>query len=154
MVNTPLYEHDFYAWIQHHIELLKQGRLAEIDRDILIDELDSMAKRDKRELISHLIILLAHLLKWSFQLKQLSDIYKNFQGNSWKATIIEQRMQIAEQLEMSPSLKPYLSEAWQKAYPKAVDLVHKETGLPQSAFPEICPYTLEQLLDDNFYPEI
>ena len=154
MVNTPLYEHDFYAWIQHHIELLKQGRLAEIDRDILIDELDSMAKRDKRELISHLIILLGHLLKWSFQLKQLSDIYKNFQGNSWKATIIEQRMQIAEQLEMSPSLKPYLSEAWQKAYPKAVDLVHKETGLPQSAFPEICPYTLEQLLDDNFYPEI
>lgn len=62
------YEQDFYLWINKNIELLKQGRFAELDIDILIDELDNMAKRDRRELISRLMILIAHLLKWEFQL--------------------------------------------------------------------------------------
>ncbi|RKZ72671.1 MAG: DUF29 domain-containing protein [Gammaproteobacteria bacterium] len=149
-----LYERDFYAWIQYNIELLKCGKLLEINTEILIDELESMAKRDKRELISHLIILLAHLLKWQFQLKQLSEIYQNFHGSSWKATIIEQRMQIMELLEMSPSLKPYLSEALQKAYPKGVEIAHKETELPKTTFPKSCPYLLEQILQDDFYPSV
>ena len=68
-----LYETDFYRWIFHNIELLKQQRFSEIDVDLLIDELESMAKRDKRELVSHFIILIAHLLKWQFQLKQLTE---------------------------------------------------------------------------------
>lgn len=124
------------------METLKFGKLSEINTDILIDELESMAKRDKRELISHLIILLAHLLKW------------HFHGTSWNNTIIEQRMQIIEQLEMSPSLKAYLSEALEKAYPKAVQLAHKETKLSKNIFPTNCPYSLEQILDDDFYPSM
>jgi len=154
MNSINLYERDFYAWILHNIELLKLGKFSKINTDILIDELESMAKRDKRELISHLIILLAHLLKWQFQLEQLSEIYKNFHGSSWKSTIIEQRMQIIEQLEMSPSLKNYLSEALQKAYPKAVELAHKETGLSKTNFPQICAYDLKQVLNDDFYPQV
>ncbi|NJO16471.1 MAG: DUF29 domain-containing protein [Thioploca sp.] len=57
MDSNALYEKDFYAWIQHHIELLKQGKLEQLDVEILIDELESMGKRDKRELVSHFIIL-------------------------------------------------------------------------------------------------
>lgn len=126
MERKNFYERDFYVWILYNIELLECGKLSEINIEILIDELESMAKRDKQELISHLIILLAYLLKWQFQLKQIFEIYK-IHGASWKMTIIEQRMQIIEQLEMSPSLKPYLPEALQKAYPKAVELAHKAT---------------------------
>ena len=126
MERKNFYERDFYVWILYNIELLECGKLSEINIEILIDELESMAKRDKQELISHLIILLAYLLKWQFQLKQIFEIYK-IHGSSWKMTIIEQRMQIIEQLEMSPSLKPYLPEALQKAYPKAVELAHKAT---------------------------
>jgi len=152
MDSINIYERDFYAWIRHNIELLKLGQFSKINTDILIDELESMAKRDKRELISHLIILLAHLLKLQFQLKQLSEISQNFHGSSWKSTIIEQRMQIIEQLEMSPSLS--LSEALEKAYPKAVELAHKETGLSKNNFPQICAYDLKQILDDDFYPQV
>lgn len=154
METNNLYERDFYAWIMHNVKLLKFGKLSEINTDILIDELESMAKRDKRELISHLIILLAHLLKWQLQLKTFSEIYRNFHGTSWNNTIVEQRMQIIEQLEMSPSLKPYLSEALENAYPKAVQLAHKETKLSKNIFPTNCPYSLEQILDDDFYPSI
>lgn len=136
-----LYEKDFYQWIQQNIQLLRQGRLAEIDTEILIDELENMAKSSQRELVSHLIILLAHLLKW-----------QHFQGKSWRATIDEQRIQIQAQLEESPSLTNYLAEAIDKAYPKAIKLAVKETLLPPSHFPAGCPYTLAQLLDEDFYP--
>ncbi len=143
MNHSSLYEKDFYAWIQHHIELLKQGRLAEIEVDILIEELESMGKRDKRELVSHFIILIAHLIKWQFQPHRPS--------NSWPNSIDEQRIQITKQLEDSPSLKPFLSEAITKAYPDAVKLASKEAR-SLITFPTSCPYHLEQLLDEEFYP--
>jgi hypothetical protein len=38
MDSNALYEKDFYAWIQYHIELLKQGKLEQLDVDILIDD--------------------------------------------------------------------------------------------------------------------
>ena len=84
MDSNALYEKDFYAWIQYHIELLKQGKLEQLDVEILIDELESMGKRDKRELVSHFIILIAHLLKWQFQPHQRS--------NSWQNSIDEPRI--------------------------------------------------------------
>lgn len=139
------YEKDFYQWIDKNIELLKQRKFAELDIDILIDELESMVKRDKRELLSRLMVLIAHLLKWEFQAEQRSS--------SWRGSICEQRLKIMQQLEDSPSLKNQIPESMIKAYPNALVLVAKETGLAESAFPASCPYAVEQLLDDDFYPD-
>jgi hypothetical protein len=148
-----LYEKDFYGWIYHNIELVRAGKWEEIDKALLIEELESMAKRDKYELINHLVILIAHLLKWQFQLKQLSQMYREFDGKSWKRSIDEQRKQIQRQLKMSPSLKPYFAEAVLEAYEDAVALAIKETSLPLTVFPTTCPYSIEQLLNDDFYPK-
>lgn len=153
MSTQALYDKDFYAWIYHNIELVKAKRWDEIDAEILIDELESMAKQDRHELVSHLIILIAHLLKWPFQKQQLSAQWHGFDGQSWKRSIDEQRVQIEEQLEISPSLKPFLPQAVQKSYQRAVKLAVKETGLPETTFPTTCPYTIEQLIDENFYPK-
>jgi len=111
-----------------------------------------MAKRDKYELVNHLVILIAHLLKWQFQFNQLNELYQNFRGSSWRATVAEQRKQIARQLKLSPSLKSALLPAIEEAYSDAVDLAVKETGLLTKAFPKECPYSIEQLLDEDFYP--
>lgn len=146
MITQSLYEKDFYAWIYHNVELLKQNKLAEIERDILIDELESMAKRDKRELLSHFIILIAHLLKWQFQPEHRSS--------SWRGSIREQRIQIIKQLQESPSLKNYINESIENAYPDALDLASNETGLAMSSFPNECPYVIKDLLDKEFYPDI
>jgi len=154
MSTQTLYDKDFYAWVYHHIELVKEKRWDEIDTDILIDELENMAKRDRHELVSHLIILIAHLLKWQFQHQKLSEQWYEFDGKSWKRSIDEQRVQIEEQLEMSPSLKPFFSQAVTKAYQRAVVLAIKETELPKTTFPVNCPYTIEQLTDEDFYPQI
>ena len=145
MESDTLYEKDFYGWIYHHIDLLRQGKLAEIDTELLIEELEGMAKRDRRELISRLMILIAHLLKWQFQPEQRSG--------SWRGSIREQRIQIAQQLLESPSLKSHLVESIAKAYPDALELASSETGLAFSVFPTICPYQVTQLLDKEFYPD-
>lgn len=147
------YEHNFESWVNQHIALLQAGRVNELDVEHLIEELAGMAKRDRNELVSHLVILLAHLLKWEFQWRQLSEAWQQFSGKSWQHSILEQRYRIQAQLENSPSLKNYLAEAVDKAYPKAVILAAKETQLPISEFPTICPYLIEQLLDDDFYPQ-
>ncbi len=147
-----LYEKDFYAWIYHNIELVRSKKWDEIDAELLIEELESIAKRDRHELVSHLIILIAHLLKWQFQFKQLTGIWQEFDGKSWGRSIAEQRKQIARQLKMSPSLKAYFTQAVEDAFDDAVYLAMQETDLPAETFPTACPYSIEQLLDDDFYP--
>jgi len=141
-----LYEQDFQAWINQHIELLKTRQFTELDIDNLIEELDGMARRDRTELVSRLIILLAHLLKWQFQPAR--------QSRSWEDSIAEQRVQVLEQLECSPSLQVYLSEAIAKAYPKAIKLAARETRLEAAVFPVDCPYSQADALNENFYPHI
>jgi hypothetical protein len=138
-----LYEQDFYSWIQHHVAFLKDSRFDEIDVDNLIEELEGMAKKDERDLISRLIILIAHLLKWQYQ--------PDMQSNSWSSSIIEQRAQVLFLLEDVPSLRNKMPDAILRAYPKALEVAVKETGV--SGFPNQCPYRVEQLLDEDFYPD-
>jgi hypothetical protein len=102
-----LYEKDFLAWTQQQSELIRQGRWQEVDLDHLIEELEDMGKSNHRELESRLVVLLAHLLKWEFQLNQLEDQWREFDGRSWRKTIIEQRVQIERLLEDRPSLSSH-----------------------------------------------
>ncbi len=139
-----LYEKDFYFWTQQQAEVLNKGIINELDFEHLAEEIDSMGKSEKRELISRLSILLAHLLKWQFQLGN--------QSNSWKYTIKEQRISVQELLEDSPSLKSEISQRFDYAYNKARLKAAKETGLAEESFPEISPFTLEQTLDKDFWP--
>lgn len=145
MTIQALYETDFNSWIQENILLLKQSRFNEIDAGHLIAELEDMAKKDRRELMSRFVILIAHLLKWQYQ--------PTHRGNSWRSSIDENRVQIEVLLEDVPSLKADFSEAIKEVYQKSVKLASKETGLRQSSFPTNCPYSENQLMDDDFYPE-
>ncbi len=153
MMKNSMYEQNFQQWVEQHITFLKTGRLQELDIEHLIEELENMARRDKHELINHLIILLAHLLKWEFQLQQLSEMWGAFEGKSWRNTILEQRAQINRQLAFTPSLKSFLNTAIEEAYSAAVQLAVDETNLPLTTFPTDCPYTAERILDKLFYPQ-
>ncbi|BAP54299.1 hypothetical protein THII_0002 [Thioploca ingrica] len=136
------YETDFYAWAQYNADLLRQRQFSELDIEHLVEELESMGKRDRRELTSRFKILLAHLLKWQYQ--------PSYRCSSWRGSIAEQRLQINDLIKANPSLKSYLPEAIIFAYPEALELASDETGLPQSIFPTTCTYSIEQLLDKNF----
>ncbi|KOR28941.1 hypothetical protein TI04_09840 [Achromatium sp. WMS2] len=142
--NTTLYHQDFYAWINSQINLLRQGRVQELDQELLIEELEDMSRRQRRELISRLVILIAHLLKWQYQSQKRSS--------SWESSIIEQRFQIKDNLDFSPSLKPFLQEAIDEAYPGAVHIASKETKLNKNVFPKQCAYSEQELLDEDYWP--
>jgi Domain of unknown function DUF29 len=139
------YHQDFYAWAIYNAYMLKQGKLSEIDVENLIEELEGMAKRDRRTLLSRLAVLLAHLLKWQFEPQRRSK--------SWQRTLIEERKQVHQLLQDSPSLKHQLVESLADAYESALRQAAEETGLDESNFPCACPYTLAQALDKEFYPE-
>jgi hypothetical protein len=142
---SPLYDSDFYAWSREQTELLRAGKLGEADIEHIAEEIDSMGRTEKRELISRLSVLLLHLLKWRYQ--------PDKRGPSWEASIRVQRHRLADHLEDNPSLKPLTPQAIKAAYRDAVLETVAETGLPGSTFPEVCPWSFEQVLDAGFWPE-
>jgi len=144
--SARLYETDFYGWIQQQANVLRAGSFAALDLDNLIEEIESMGKSHQRALESRLEILLIHLLKWQFQ----SDCATP----SWKYTIREQRRRIADHLKKNPSLKTRVPEAFETAYSYAIMRASEETGLEESRFPTQCPWTLEQVLDADFWPSV
>ena len=46
----------------------------------------------------------------------------------------------------------FKNELIAEAYPYAVKDAARETGLPRATFPSVCPYSVEQLLDENYWP--
>jgi hypothetical protein len=64
-------------------------------------------------------------------------------------------------LQETPSLKSYLKEAIEKAYPQARQLAIREGKLArfgvrvpdEGEYPLNCPFGLEQVLDEEFYGE-
>ncbi len=149
---STLYDQDFDRWTKNQVELLRQGRANDLDIEHLIAELEDMGKGSLRELESRFIILIAHLLKWQYQLHTLAEQWQAFEGKSWRKTIIEQRAQLGFLLDKVPSLKTSLELARQEAYPAARRLAIKETGMPPETFPDACPYTASELLNEDFLP--
>jgi len=139
-----LYDRDFYEWTQKNAQLLREGRLSEIDIDNLAEELETMGRSEKRAFVNHLALLIAHLLKWECQ--------PVFRSKIWKYTIREQRAQVTDILDDNPSFKHSLDEMFLKAYGKAIVRVVKETGLDEDMLPATCPYQLEDILDTTFLP--
>jgi hypothetical protein len=58
-----LYDRDYYLWLSHTAQLIKEGRFSEVDAANLIEEIEDMGRSEKRTVKSNLIIVLLHLLK-------------------------------------------------------------------------------------------
>jgi hypothetical protein len=142
---TSLYERDFYAWANQQATLLRTGKLSDADIAHIAEEIESMGKAEKRELVSRLTVLLAHLLKWRYQ--------PPYRGPSWEVTIRNQRRDLTDHLADNPSLSARLPEALASSYERAVDNAYAETGLPKATFPPHCPWPFDQILDAQFWPD-
>ncbi len=149
--NTPEvsnYETDFNDWIQETAEKIRQHRFHDLDIQALAEEIESLGRRERDTVNSALEQLIAHLLKWQYQLE-----YRQRAGDtSWKVSIAKQRKQILRKFKKSPSLRRYAKQDLADEYPQAVDLAELESGLV-GVFPSECPYTLDQILDPTFFPE-
>lgn len=140
-----LYETDFYAWANEQAALLRAGKLSAADIEHIAEEIESMGKTEKRELLSRLTVLLLHLLKWRYQPAR--------RGVSWEASIRNQRLDITDHLADNPSLKSRLHETLASAYVRARNSAAAETGLSETTFPAECPWSFDQIMDAGFWPD-
>ncbi|MFI0844116.1 DUF29 domain-containing protein [Mesorhizobium sp. IMUNJ 23232] len=141
---TP-YEADYALWCAEQGALLREGRVSDIDRENLAEEIESLGRSQEDEIESRLNVLVMHLLKWRYQAGKRSP--------SWQASIIEQRMRISKRLKASPSLKNYPATVLDEEYVTARLRAAGETGLSEAMFPNKCPFAIEEILDPHFLPE-
>ncbi|MEX2213852.1 MAG: DUF29 domain-containing protein [Phycisphaeraceae bacterium] len=134
---TSLYHDDEIAWLEYMSKLIAERRFDELDYDHLREYLQDMVRRDKREVLSRLTFLLVHLLKWEHQ--------PTLRSNSWQATILHQRQELADLLE-SAVLRQYAIDSVTRAYDRAVKQAAVETVLDEGTFPAMCAWTLEEVL--------
>lgn len=139
-MTVATYETDFYLWTQQQADLLRQGALTALDVENLIEEIEDMGASNRRSLGSFLELIIMHLLKWQYQPER--------RGTSWKSSIRKGRHAIERLLEESPSLKPRLSIMVTAEYRRARSEAADETGLPSTTFPDVCPFTVEQITGD------
>jgi hypothetical protein len=156
-MNNQLYERDFNIWRETIIKKIKQQDFNDIDWEHLLLELEDMGKSEKRSFVSNLTILIAHLLKLTVQ----ADAPEMMKG-SWYSSVTEHRFRVKKDLEENPSFKNYLHEVIFIAYADARKLAIKESknaklGVRKPEETEYAldfPFTIEQLLDEDFYGEL
>ena len=147
-ISRPDYETDFAAWAEHQALMVQLGMWEELDQDHLVEELEALSRSEHSELESRLEVLITHLLKWQF------DAASQNPRRLWRATIREQRHRLTRLLQHNPSLRPTLPDVLHQNYPHARLMALDETDLPDSTLPATCPWTLQQILDELFLPEV
>ena len=139
------YERDVYGWANEQAALLRGGQLARADIENIAEEIESLGRSEKSELVNRLSVLLAHLLKWRFQ--------PGLRSTSWELSIEEQRRRIAIHMRGNPSLRSSLLEITDDAYSIALLQAQRQTKLKSTTFPPRCPYDFAQVINEEFWPK-
>ena len=141
------YESDVVAWAKEQAALIRAGQFDQLDLTHIAEEIEDVGKSEQRELASRMAVLLAHILKWKFQPQKRSV--------SWTLTIKEQRRLLVRRVQKTPSLSPMLSDPeWvDEIWVDAKALAEKETGLDMSTYPEICPWSMTDVLTPDWLPD-
>ncbi|WP_445635423.1 DUF29 domain-containing protein [Nostoc sp. DSM 114161] len=143
-----LYDQDYYLWLRTTINQLRAGQFSAVDLDNLLEELETMGRSEKRGIKSLLIRLFEHLLKLTYW-----DRERERNEGHWKGEIRTFRREIKERLKESPSLKPYILEIFDECYQDARTEASDRSQLAIDIFPAIPIGSLEQILDENWFPE-
>ena len=137
---TKIYDQDLVLWAENTAQLLREKQWDAVDWANLIDEVADLGKSERSAIGSQMERILVHLLKWQFQPQRRSD--------SWLDSINDGRSQIRRKIEDSPSLQDYPAQIIQKEYGRARRESARQTGLNLSIFPELCPFSVDQVLGD------
>lgn len=138
------YEADFVLWLERQVDALNARRFDQLDIANLTAEIDSIVRSEQREVKSRLELIIRHLLKCQYQPQRKS--------RSWHRTLTEQRQALERVCEDSPSLARMLAAFAEKEYQRALKSTSRETRIARACFPPALPYTVEQLLDEEFLP--
>jgi hypothetical protein len=138
------YDADFYGWTQAQAAALRAKDWAALDLEHLAEEIESVGRSDRDAIESQLVRLLLHGLKLTYDPASRPR-------RGWRVTIADAREQIARKATGSLQYHPaaYLPVAYQYARRKVALTLDR----PLTDFPETCPWPIEQVLDEDWWPE-
>ncbi|NCR41226.1 MAG: DUF29 domain-containing protein [Microcystis aeruginosa W13-11] len=139
-----LYEIDDSLWLEETIELLNARRFDALDLDNLIEELEDLENEKKFRVASFLQQIIRHALLLQFWARE-----REYNQGHWQAELVNFQDQLNTYL--TASLRKYLEQEFDNIYQKALRYVRKKTN-NQVNFPDICPYSLAELLNPNWLP--
>jgi hypothetical protein len=148
-MDKTLYEQDYYLWIEKTVSLLENHRFSDLDLENLIEEVKSMGISEKHSLTSLLTRILEHLLKIAYW-----ESERAYNVNHWKGEITVFRANLWDVLEDSPGLESYLQTKFDQCYQAALRSVSRKMGVKIGTLPKEPIVTLEQALDDNWFPDV
>jgi len=149
-----LYERDFHAWLEVQARLLRGGEVDALDLPNLLEEIESLGKSELSQVRSRLTVILEHLLKCQFALNRNPSA-------GWRRTLLVQRDDLGKVLKDSPSLKPRVTglvpDAFTSARKRALVGFEEHEGDEMAHYRRVlpldCPYTVEQILDEDWLPD-
>jgi hypothetical protein len=145
---SELYERDYYAWLQDQVRALRERRIEDVDWENVAEEIDDLAKSERRGVESQMVRLLEHLLK----LRYARETLRRNNARGWQLSVKDARIAAEKLLDESPSLRPLIPEMMGHAYRRGRLAALRKARLPDEAIPEGCPWMAEQIMDDNFLP--
>lgn len=141
-----LYDEDFYGWTQRQAAALRALRqptvdLAPLDIAHLAEEIEDLGKRDLRELMSYLELVVQHLVK-------LHAAPTSRDAAHWHAEAVN--FQLAARRAFSPSMRRLLDvdDIWIGGC-RAAGRYLKDQGARDPSR-DACPFTLNDLLAVDF----
>jgi hypothetical protein len=141
-----LYEEDYLVWLEKNTLLLKNRQFQELDLDNLVEELEDLGNERKHAVESYLTRTIQHLLLYQYWINQ-----RNINLNHWIDEISNFRYEL--NLRLTANLSNYLANNLSKCYASACKLNRKKPNFNVS-LPTNCPYTLEQILDIDWFPNV
>jgi len=139
-----LYETDDAEWLQETVKLIKNHQFEQLDIENLIEELEDLGKEKKNAVVSLLEQIIRHLLLLQYWTGEVE-----YNRVHWEEKIYSFRVQLRRKI--TTNLRNYLDSEFDSIYQDALGFVKIKTQNSVN-FPPECPYTLEQLLDINWFP--
>ena len=141
-----LYETDYYEWLEQQAQLLREGRIEDIDAQNLVEEFEELAMGERASVESHAETVVEHILKLEY-----SPAERPRRG--WRLTVVRHRGRLAKRLTASlrNRLEASLGDVYRDAR-RAAAIGLEADKVSARQLPETCPYTLDQVLDPDWLP--
>jgi uncharacterized protein DUF29 len=150
MPDGPRYEDDFYAWTQYQAEVLRSLHVSDnrFDREHVAEEIEYLGKSERDAVRRQIRRIIEHLLKLAYS----PAAQPRF---DWMHSIADARSVLEDKL--SPTLRPDIEATLAKLYAdgrRHAALALRTFGEESAAnaFPAECPFSLDEICQQDWYP--
>lgn len=151
MPDGPQYEDDFYAWTQYQARVLREMPAADnrFDRENVAEEIETVGRNERDAVRSQVRRIIEHFLKLAYSPADAPRF-------GWMGLIVDARATLEDKLSttLRQDLEDSLSNMFRRARKQAeLSLREHQEDAAAASLPTECPYTLQQILDEDWYPE-